>query len=63
MTRHIWQEEDESSRTVRCVSCGASFTMSIVEFETIGVSLIALANAYGVPATCEEEGVREIMES
>lgn len=62
-TRHVWQEENESSRTVRCVFCGASFTMSQVEFESISVSLSALAQTYGVPATCEEERVREVMET
>lgn len=63
MTRHVWQEEDESSRTVVCVSCGATFTMSTAEHQAIGISLRALAQTYGVPPTCEEEEVRKIMES
>lgn len=62
-TRHIWQEDAESSRKVRCVLCGASFTMNQFEHESISVSLSALALTYGVPETCEEEGVRQVMES
>lgn len=62
-TRHVWQEDDESSRTVRCVFCGVSFTMSQAEHDKIDISLSALAGTHGVPATCEEEQVRQVMES
>lgn len=43
--------------------CGASFTMSQAEYDKIDISLSALAGTYGVPGTCEEEKVREVMET
>lgn len=66
-TKHIWQEQSDGNVGMngrfKCVLCGAEFAMTFEQSIDPLVSPALAATSHGVPETCEEERVRQVMES
>jgi len=58
----VWQEVNDLGYMVRCVSCGAHFSMTEDEYGDPGLPMEA-ARRHGLGGTCDEEEVRRVMES